>query len=1232
MNRKSVALFTILALMVAAGVYSSALPARATDTVVTIKLIDHSSNPLDTGTVSYYSGGWHTIGPTSNGIVTVSLAPGTYTFMMSYGGGSVTKDQDISTSSTVTFQTTLVTMKLFASDGTTELVGGAQYYASGWNTFGLGSTTATMELLPLSYTFSVSYVGASLTKDQNVGLNATVLFKTKLVTMKLLDSGNNVLSGGAQYYASGWKTFGTGSTTTTMELLPLNYSFMVSYGGATMSKDQNVGGDPLVVFTGVKVTLQYSGTIQYYADGWKPFTKPSTTLLPGTYSFMFDSYPTSLTIAADTTDSIVVVKLVNSVNVGLAGGVAQYYDGGWKSIGTTPSSGFLVYAIPGLKGTLTFSMGYGGATIQQSPNIATNSIVVFQTTLVTMKLLDSGNNVLSGGAQYYASGWKTFGGGTTTATMELLPTTYTFMVSYGGASVQKSQNVASEPLVVFNTVNVSMELLSSTNSPLAGAGQYYASGWKTFGTVPTTTTMELLPTTYTFMVSYAGASMQKSQDVNSNAAVVFNTKLVTFTLLDSSSAAIAGAGAQYYASGWKTFGTGLTTAPTPIAMELLPTTYTFMVSYGGASIQKSQNVNDYPNVVFQTKLVTMELTDSLGLINEEHKDLGGTGQYYASGWKTFGTTTAKMELLPTTYTFMVSYAGASIQMSQDVTSNQLVQFKTKLVTFELLDSTTAKISGAGTQYYASGWKTFGSGVTSVPTASMELLPTTYTFMVSYLGASMQKSQDVNSNAAVVFQTTLVTMKLLDSSSKEVVSDNAQYYASGWKQFGDGSTTTTMELLPTTYTFSVSYGGATIQKSQDVSSNPIVIFNGVKVTLQFSGAIQYYASGWKTYTKPSMTLLPGTYTFKFDSYQTSLVISSDLTESFVVVKLLNSLNVGLVGGAAQYYDNGWKDIGTTPSSGVLLYGIPGLKSTTSFSMNYIGARQEMSQDISINSYVVFQTKLVTLSLKDSTGAALTSTKVEYYANGWKTFGSTQTPAKMELLPLTYSFAVEYAGARQEQGNQNVATNPNIVFQTKLVTLSLKDSTGAALTSTKVEYYANGWKTFGSTQTPAKMELLPLTSYSFAVEYAGARQEKPQNIVSDANVVFQTKLVTLSLKDSTNTNNLLSTNVQYYAGGWKTFGTSQTPASMELLPLTSYSFAVEYASARQEKPQNIVSDANVVFQTGSVHSVAATCTQYYAGGWRTFTQNMELLPGTYTFKFSDTADTNYAISAGTTNTIH
>ena len=152
------------------------------------------------------------------------------------------------------------------------------------------------------------------------------------------------------------------------------------------------------------------------------------------------------------------------------------------------------------------------------------------------------------------------------------------------------------------------------------------------------------------------------------------------------------------------------------------------------------------------------------------------------------------------------------------------------------------------------------------------------------------------------------------------------------------------------------------------------------------------------------------------------------------------------------------------------------------------------------------------------------------------------------------------------------------------------------------------------------------------HAYGRQERSQNVSTNSTVVFQTTRVSVQLKDSTGA--LIDTGaVHYYAGAWRDMGsTSGGQAFRELLPGT-YTFSMVYAYGRQEKSQNISTGPTVVFATGRVHSDTGSCTYYYAGAWRVFTQDMELIPATYTFRFNDgTSNVSYTVIGSSATNIH
>ncbi|GAG01839.1 unnamed protein product, partial [marine sediment metagenome] len=254
-----------------------------------------------------------------------------------------------------------------------------------------------------------------------------------------------------------------------------------------------------------------------------------------------------------------------------------------------------------------------------------------------------------------------------------------------------------------------------------GVVKYYASGWKSFGTTGSdgnTPGKELLPGKYSFRMTWAGYTQQKSNvDISSANPLVFTTVKMQVKLEDSNHIGLEGGIVKYYASGWKNFGaspyTTDTTGFVPGHMELLPGKYSFRMKYAGYTQQKSNVVDialaENNPLIFQT---ANSNNNSMVVKLEKGSDhsgiQGGVVQYYASGWKSFGITgddgnTPGVELLPGKYSFRMKYAGYTQQKSNvDITTTNPLIFQTENMVVRLeKKSDSSGLEGGVVQYYAS---------------------------------------------------------------------------------------------------------------------------------------------------------------------------------------------------------------------------------------------------------------------------------------------------------------------------------------------------------------------------------------------------------------------------------------------------------------------------------------------------------------------------------------------------
>ena len=224
-----------------------------------VKLINSQGSLLPGGSLKYYDAGWKDAIDNGDGTFTVQTERTTVSLKMTYEYGTQQKDNVTVGSDTVVFQTVNAAVQLKNSQGELIDTGTVQYYAGAWREFGTTiNGVATKELLPVNYSFRMMYAYASNDKQQDIGVDPTVVFQTVNASVELKDSqGNLIDQGTVKYYAGGWRDFGTTvNGVANKELLPKNYSFRMTYAYASNDKQQDIGVDPTVVFQTVNASVE----------------------------------------------------------------------------------------------------------------------------------------------------------------------------------------------------------------------------------------------------------------------------------------------------------------------------------------------------------------------------------------------------------------------------------------------------------------------------------------------------------------------------------------------------------------------------------------------------------------------------------------------------------------------------------------------------------------------------------------------------------------------------------------------------------------------------------------------------------------------------------------------------------------------------------------------------------------------------------------------------------------
>ncbi len=1080
---------------------------------------------------------------------------------------------------------TAVTINLEDSNGDLITTGATlKYYDAGWHTATKnidGSFTANVNGTNISYQMSYNHAMQALTTSDN-----PVTFTTVPTTAVVKDSDGNTLPGGSfTYYGNGWSSSFTSGDE--VELLPGNYSFRMNYNTSSEQKNsQAVSGESTEIeFTTVTVTPRLlncddedvaGGTYTYYSGGWSSSYSTGTSfeVLPGTFSFAM-----KLNGTREQKNGIAILGSNNEQYVDfyatqmnyVYGGNISYYSSGWYNY----TQG--MYLLPGNYyfkfGNITFP------TFEVSGCSMDGNVNIFKTVTHDGSPLP---NIPIARNHVYSS-YTSVG---TTDENGLLFTTDQPDGSwkYKATKDRSNQYIISGPNnITFQTSEFVTHVMHTDGSPYEGIETEYNHVYSSYMNVGTTdasgnASIELFPGDHKFKATKDRSVQYKNLEIltpGTSASVNFQTSTFVTHVMKHDGSDFEGIETEYNHVYSSYMNVGTTDASGNASIELFPGNHKFKATKDRSTQVKMLEIltsGTTQAVDFQTALAEAHVKDcdlNIGVA-------GAAVEYnhvYSSYMDLNPNTTdasgiASIELFPGTYKFKASIIRTSQVQTVNITGPVTTfEFNPTRVTFNYPG--TVKYNHVYSSYMTIGDDTY-------------MFPGTYNFRF-YDGNSLAVQMPIEISGCEQ-EGSLIFVQLQNSQNAGLANGDFKYRI-GWGGYtglgidatGNGMWTF-VDGHPTNTKVAVTYEGATVEKQQNITTNPMFIFNTVDVTadLRESGGALLaadtweYRYGWGAYNTLNASgheLLPVNTKvrvgYKGATVEKQQNVGSNSHFDFATVAVTAALEdsqSGPLTADTWEYRYGWGAYSPLNDLGEEI-----LPVNVKVRVGYNGSTLEKQQNVGSNSHFVFNTINVTAELKSSTGGSLTADDYKY-RYGWGSY-STLPANGAELLPVNVKVKVYYNGACVEK-QQNIGSNPHYVFNTVNVTADLEDSNGDPLTADDWKY-RYGWGSY-SALTNGGHELLPV-NVKVKVYFKGACVEKQQNVGSNSDYDFATVNVTAELEDGNGGS--LTADAWDYRYGWGGYSTLNN-AGEELLPV-NVKVRATYNSTTKEKQQNVGSNSSYLF---------------------------------------------------------